>query len=75
MNDITKDPRLPKASRLHVRFLKFWRPGLDRSDWWMSTRGANFYTVWAGPFEITWRRPWLPGPARAHLLTTYGERH
>lgn len=53
-----KHAGLPKASFLRVS----WCKGL-RSRF-LKTRGANYFCFWFGPLEVTWRRPWLAGPAR-----------
>ena len=58
--------KLPKSSLLNVQIGWYW----FRNDYWrttrwfMKTRGANFASVWLGPVCITWRMPWLEGPAR-----------
>jgi hypothetical protein len=67
--------RLPHAGRIRIRFKTWWfarawgdrkQPWrLQRTNFWMSTRGANYGQVWVGPFSIIWPARWLKGPARA----------
>lgn len=76
------DERLPKAQICWMHWQWFWfrqlvgAIGMERRYWprfWMTTRGANYWNGWLGPIEFGWRRPWLRGPAEAHLKQFYGQ--
>ena len=78
------DERLPKAQICWMHWQWFWfrqlvgAIGMERRYWprfWMTTRGANYWNGWLGPIEFGWRRPWLRGPAEAHLKQFYGQMH
>lgn len=48
--------------------------------WWLvgyqfrphRSRCANVQLTWWGPVHVVIPRPWLPGPARAHIELCYG---